>query len=166
MATQFDLIKAIRAGRLKYVVRALDAGVLPDDPEGGEPGLPLGIACFLGHVDIVTELIQRGAPVNLADNTLPTSPLSMAVRGKRVEVARALIQLGAKVPEGMATGLSEHEIMLAQWIAFRDGYGDATESVFRPMDAPVFDEIVMDGHFDTDTQTLEAEMLGLAESMR
>lgn len=166
MATQFDLIKAIRAGRLKYVVRALDAGVPPDDLEGGEPGLPLGIACFLGHVDIVTELVKRGAQVNLADNSLPISPLSMAVRGKHVEVVRALIQLGAKVPEGMATGLSEHEIMLAQWIAFRDGYGDKEDAKASPADHPVFDEIVLDGHFDTDTQTLEAEMLGTIQRMR
>lgn len=154
MVTQLDLLKAIRAGRLDDVVRALDAGALPDDPEGGEPGLPLGIACFLGHVDIVRELIRRGAQVNLADNSLPTSPLSMAVRGKRNEVVRALIHLGARVPDGMETGLSEHEIMLAKWVAFRDGYGEEGNP-----NEPVFDEIILKGRADTDTLVLEAEML-------
>ena len=51
MATQIDLLKAIRAGRLKYVVRALDAGVLPDDPEGGGPVYHITYApqyCFEG----------------------------------------------------------------------------------------------------------------------
>jgi ankyrin repeat protein len=161
MAAQLDLLKAIRAGDLKEVVRALDAGALPDDPQGGEPGLPMGIACFLGHVDIVAELVRRGAVVNLADNSLPTSPLSMAVRGKRNEVVRALIHMGAQVPDGMATGLSEHEIMLAKWIAFRDGHGEE-----RPPNEPVFDEIVLKGRADTDTLVLEAEMLKAIEAER
>ncbi len=164
MVTQLNLLKAIRAGRLKYVVRALDAGALPDDAEGGEPGLALGIACFLGHVDIVSELIKRGAVVNLADNRLPTSPLSMAVRGKNNEVVRTLIQLGAKVPDGMETGLSEHEIMLAKWIAFRDGLGEEADAACATK--PVFEEIVLQGHFDTDTQALEAETLRLIDDMR
>lgn len=165
MATQVDLLKAIRSGQLKYVVRALDAGALPDDAQGGEPGLPLGIACFLGHVDIVTELARRGAVVNLADNRLPTSPISMAVRGKHHEVVRALIQLGATLPDGMETGLSEHEIMLAKWIAFRDGYGEECSSAGQSA-APVFEEINLQGHFDTDTQALEAETLRAIENMR
>jgi ankyrin repeat protein len=139
--------------------------VLPDDPEGGEPGLALGIACFLGHVDIVSELIKRGAAVNLVDNRLPTSPLSMAVRGKNNEVVRALIQLGARVPEGMETGLSEHEIMLAKWIAFRDGVGEEADAAAKASE-PVFEEIVLQGHFDTDTQALEAETMRAIEDMR
>jgi hypothetical protein len=157
MAAQQDLLNAIRAGSLKHVIRALDAGALPDDPAGGEPGLPLGIACFFGHVEIVTELVRRGAVANLADNSQPTSPLSMAVRGKRNEVVRALIQLGVRVPDGMVTGLSEHEIMLAKWIAFRDGYGKEGHP-----NEPVFDEIVLKGRADTDTVVLEAEMLKAA----
>lgn len=165
MATQLDLIKAIRSGRLKYVVRALDDGALADDTQGGEPGLPLGIACFLGHVDIVSELVRRGAMVNLADNHSPTSALSMAVRGKHNEVVRTLIQLGAKVPPDMACGLSEHEIMLAKWIAFRDGYGEESSSAGQSVD-PVFEEIVLLGHSDTDTQALEAETLRAIENMR
>lgn len=165
MTTQQDLLKAIRAGRLKYVIRALDAGASPDDAEGGEPGLPLGVACFLGHADIVEALVRRGAAVNLSDNRLPTSPLSMAVRGKHNEVVRTLIQLGARVPDGMETGLDEREVMLAKWIAFRDGYGEKSEADSHP-EAPEFEEIVLQGHSDTDTQALEAETLRAIERMR
>jgi hypothetical protein len=161
MTTQLDLLKAIRAGRLQDVVQALDGGALLDDPQDGESGLLLGMACFLGHADIVSELVKRGAQVNLVDNALPTSPLSMAVRGKRTEVVRALIQLGARVPDGMLTGLSDHEIMLAKWIAFRDGYGEEGQP-----NEPVFDEIVLLGRSDTDTQVLEAEALRALEGGR
>jgi uncharacterized protein len=161
MATHLDLLKAVRAGRLQDVIQALDSGAELDDPQDGEPGLLLGMACFLGHADIVTELVKRGAQVNLTDNTLPTSPLSMAVRGKRNEVVRTLIQLGVQVPDGMVTGLSEHEIMLAKWIAFRDGYSQEGAP-----NEPVFDEIVLLGRSDTDTQVLEAEALRAIEAMR
>jgi hypothetical protein len=47
---------------------------------------------------------SRGAKVNTPDNSQPTSPLSMAIRGKRTEVVKALIELGAQVPPGMHTG--------------------------------------------------------------
>jgi hypothetical protein len=161
MATQLDLLKAIRAGRLQDVVQALEGGALLDDTQDGEPGMLLGLACFLGHADIVGELVKRGAQVNLPDNTLPTSPLSMAVRGKRNEVVRCLLQLGARLPEGMVTGLSDREIMLAQWMAFRDGYSEEGHP-----NEPVFDEIVLQGRSDTDTQVLEAEALRAIEGMR
>ena len=47
-------------------------------------------------------------------------------RGKRSEVVRTLIELGAEVPAGMATGLSEQEILVAQWkAACREGSTDA-----------------------------------------
>lgn len=65
----------------------------------------------------------------------------------------------------METGLSEHEIMLAKWIAFRDGYGEECSSAGQSA-APVFEEINLQGHFDTDTQALEAETLRAIENMR
>jgi hypothetical protein len=158
MATHLDLLKAVRSGRLQDVVLALDGGAQLDDPQDGEPGLLLGMACFLGYADIVEELVKRGSQVNLTDNALPTSPLSMAVRGKRSEVVRTLIELGARVPEGMVTGLTEHEIMIAKWIAFRDGYSDEAHP-----NAPLFDEIIVQGRSDTDTHVLEAEALRALE---
>lgn len=75
------------------------------------------MACFMGHAEIVRELAIRGAKVNFSDNSIPTSPLSMAVRAGRTEVVKVLIEHGATVPEGMSTGLKDDELMLARWKA-------------------------------------------------
>ena len=165
MTSHLILIKAIRTGRLAEVQAAIDAGapVMFDDGQG-DPGLPMGIACFMGFVDIVRELVKRGASVNLADNNQPTSPLSMAIRGGRSEVVRALIELGAVVPDGMKTGLTEQEILLAQWKALRDGHlvdpGNAAE-----IPEPDFEEIEVLRCVGTDTQVLEADALRAARDM-
>lgn len=151
MSSQEILIKAIRSGRLSEVRAALDAGAPLEASEAGEAGLPMGMACFLGHVDIVRELVRRGAPADLPDNSRPTSPLSMAVRGRRSEVVRLLLELGARPPAGMQTGLSGHDIKLAQWKALRDACDGAAEATIE--------EIVMVGRADTDTQILEADVL-------
>ena len=65
----------------------------------------MGIACFMGYSDIVRELASRGARVNVDDNSAPTSPLSMAIRGQRNEVVRTLIELG-----GTQATLEEHNL--------------------------------------------------------
>ena len=154
MTSPPDLLKAIRSGNLSGVCAALDAGATLDGD--GEPGLLMGMACFLGHVAIVRELAGRGATVDFPDNALPTSPLSMAVRGGRTEVVRALIELGVEVPAGMQTGLSEQELTVARWIAFRDGHAKPDE-----LDDPtgLVEEIEVHRHGQTDTQILEADIL-------
>ena len=54
MTPPLDLLKAIRTGQLAAVVAALDAGAPVELDDGkGDPGLPLAIACFLGHAEIV-----------------------------------------------------------------------------------------------------------------
>lgn len=169
MSAQLLLIKAIRSGQLKEVCKLLDDGTPVEMDDGnGESGLPMGIACFMGHADIVRELARRGARVNLPDNDLATSPLSMAIRGSRTEVVRTLIELGAKVPVGAVTGLSDHEIMLAQWKAFRDGHSqegsEATDHKFEL--EPVFEEIDAVRCIGTDTMVLEADALRAATKMR
>lgn len=153
MSSQMVLIKAIRSGQLAEVRAALDAGAAVELADGqGDPGLPMGIACFMGFVDIVRELVGRGAAVNLPDNRLPTSPLSMAMRGGRSEVVRALIELGAELPDGVNCGLSEPEIQLAQLKALGNGQ-EGSELV------PEIEEIQAFGCFGTDTQVLEADVL-------
>lgn len=159
MASQLDLIKAIRSGRLAEVRVLLDAGIAVElDDGGGDPGLAMGIACFMGHVDIVRELAGRGAKVNLPDNSIQTSPLNMAVRGGRTEVIRVLIELGAELPEGLKIPLGEQDVLLAQLKAQRDGRATA-----KTMEAlgcqPDFEEIQVLSCAGTDTQVLDAEML-------
>ena len=159
MPEQLRLIKAIRSGKLAEVKVLLDAGeALELDESSGEPGLPMGIACFMGFVDIVRELAARGAMVNMSDNTQPTSPLNMALRGGRSEVVRVLIELGAEVPDGMNVGLSEHDILLAQLKAQRAG--KATPKTLEALGVqPEFEEIQVLSCFGTDTQVLDAEMM-------
>ncbi len=164
MSLSLDLIKAIRTGRLPDVVAALDAGApveMHDDE--GDPGLPLGIACFMGHLEIVRELIKRGAKASLPNNLDPTSPLSLATRGGRTEVVRALIELGAEVPPGMQTGLSEHEVALARLKFHHTSAAQPIQPAIE--DLPVFEEIELVRCFGTDTGVLDADMIRAAREM-
>ncbi|MGE5386122.1 MAG: ankyrin repeat domain-containing protein [Betaproteobacteria bacterium] len=157
MASVEDLIKAVRSGSLRAVKAALDAGAPLEDGQGA-PGLPMGIACFMGHAEIVRELVARGASVNLPDNAAPVSPLAMAVRGNHPEMVRCMVELGAVVPEDMAVGLSTVELIAAQWLAYRAG-----RRATPPMDASgatqEVEEIVMPRAMGTDTMVLEADAL-------
>lgn len=155
MSTSADLIKAIRTGHLSEVIAAFEAGAEVELHDGqGDPGLPLAMACFMGHAEIVRELILRGAKVNFDDNRAPTSPLSMALRGGRTEVVKVLIELGAIVPNGVQTGLTEQELMLARWKAQHFGASQASGS----HEPPVIEEINVVGCYGTDTGVLDAEM--------
>lgn len=165
MSSQMLLLKAIRAGNLGEVRAALDAGAPAEQAEDqGDPGLPMGMACFMGHVDIVRELFQRGARVNLPDNSAPTSPLAMALRGKRSEVVRTLLELGVDLPPGTETGLTDNEILIAQWKAQRDGR--AAKPDVDPAQLDHVEEIHMTKCFGTDTVVLESEALRLAKELR
>lgn len=159
MSGQLNLIKAIRSGRLAEVQALLDAGVAVELDDGaGDPGLPMGVACFMGFVDIVRLLAERGATVNLPDNSIATSPLNMALRGGKSEVVRALIELGAELPDGLKTGLSEHDLLLAQLKAQR--VGKATPKTLEALGIqPEFEEIQVLSCAGTDTQVLDAEMM-------
>ena len=118
MSQGTDLLKAIRGGQLRDVVAVLNAGTPVELHDGkGDPGLPLAMACFMGHAEIVRELVLRGAKVNLTDNAVPTSPLSMALRGSKKDVVKVLIELGANVPAGMHTGLTAEELAQARALA-------------------------------------------------
>lgn len=165
MNAAIDLLRAIRTGRLQDVRAVLDAGTSVEIDDGrGDPGLPLGVACFMGYADIVRELVSRGAKVNLPDNSQATSPLSMAVRGSRNEVVKVLIELGADIPAGMKTGLTEQEIMIARWKGQRYGASTSTQAE-RSAEAPLFEEIEMTRCYGTDTAVLDADMIRAAREM-
>lgn len=165
MSPPVDLIKAIRTGLLSNVIAALDAGAQVELHDGrGDPGLPLAMACFLGHAEIVRELVIRGARVNFADNREPTSPLSMAMRGGKTEVVKVLIELGAEVPADVQTGLTEQELMLAKWKASHFGAG-APKPKPTGKDLPTVEEIQMVGCYGTDTDVLDAEVRRSVQQM-
>lgn len=165
MSSQIDLVKAIRTGHLPIVIAALDAGAPVELNDGlGVPGLPLGVACFMGYGDIVRELVRRGAKVNLPDNREPISPLSMALRGGRTEIVKLLIELGALVPPGMECGLDDEELRAARAKA-------ETQASIAPELAPPFadlsqiEEIEIVRCFGTDTGVLEADVIRAAQEM-
>ena len=165
MSAPIDLIKAIRTGRLSEVLAALDAGATVEMHDGqGDPGLPLGIACFMGYPDIVRELVIRGAKANFPDNSEPTSPLSLAIRGGKTDVVRALIELGTIVPAGLQTGLTEQEMTLARLKAQHNAV-QAAKPKHPFEDLPVFEEIEMVRCFGTDTGVLDADMIRAAREM-
>ncbi len=151
-----NLIKAIRSGQLTEVVAVLDAdSSIELNDANGSPGLPLVMACLLGHAEIARELLIRGAAVNLGDNSVATSPLSTAVRAKKTEVVKVLIEHGAQIPEGMKTGLRKDELMLARWKAEHFGAFQSSED-YREPDIEVIQ--VNGGFYGTNTDVLDAEM--------
>ena len=161
MTSPPDIIKAIRTGKISEVISALDAGACIELNDGqGDPGLPLAMACFMGHAEIVRELVLRGAKANFSDNTAPNSPLAMALRGKRAEVVKVLIEVGVDLPPGTETGLSEQEILVARWKAqhFGAAQSGAGESEIE--------EIRLDsGCYGTDTSVLEADVMRYAREL-
>lgn len=163
MNTPPDLLKAIKTGQLSAVVAALDAGATIELDDGkGNPGLHLAMACFMGHAEIVRELVLRGAKVNFNDNSIPNSPLSMAVRAGRTEVVKVLIEHGAVVPEGMETGLRKDELMVARWKAQHFGAHQASAAADG---GAVIEEIQVGGCYGTDTDVLNAEMRRAVEEL-
>lgn len=165
MTQQLALLKAIRTGKLEEVRALLDAGATPEFDDGqGDPGLPLGMACFMGFTEIARELIARGAQVNRADNRQPTSPLSMAIKAKKPQTVLLLLEMGAELPEGMQTGLSAPEEMMAQLKAIRNGF-TKPKSKEEASQAENYEEIEVSGYSGLDTQVLEADVIRAAQEM-
>lgn len=97
-----QLITAIRQGSLQAVIDALDAGAEIEEPDQhGQAGLPLRTSCFAGNVEVVRELIQRGANVNAAGSDGPGMPLRLALRARNMEIAALLLACGAQIPPGI-----------------------------------------------------------------
>lgn len=166
MDSPLKLIKAIQDGKLAEVRSLLDGGLPVELDDGqGDPGLPLAMACFAGRNDIVEELVRRGARVNRADNRQPTSPLSMAIRGGKTDTVRLLLELGADLPPGMATGLAEHDVMLAQLKAVRAGLA-AARSDEESARVQAFEEIDLRGFSGVDTLVLESDILRAEKNRR
>ena len=163
MAPEQNLLNAVRTGRLSEVRAILRAApVRLNDPDG-KPSLPLGMACFMGFPDIVRELIRSGARANFPDNTIPTSPLSMAVRGKRAEVVRLLIEMGVDLPPGIETGLTEQEITIARALSIQNAASNAASG--KKGNNLVVEEIDVIGCYGTDTEILEADVIRAAQRM-
>lgn len=165
MNLSHKFIQIIRSGRLNALRRLFDAGLQLDLHDlQGDAALAMGMACHMGHKEIVRELFTRGVPLNLPDNRHPTSPLSMAIRGKQPETVRLLLELGAELPDDLPCGLSANEIMIARWKAQRDGHARIIE--LAPFTLPDIEEIDLAGCAGIDTSVLENDVMHLSRNMR
>jgi ankyrin repeat protein len=111
------LVLSIQGGHLKAAVRLLNAGARVDgDPDSSE--IPLGEACWRGRVQIVKELVERGAALSFSSGG---TAIGGALHGSRhchdpeggpsmrtideipsepyAEIVRLLLAAGAPVPE-------------------------------------------------------------------
>ncbi len=118
------LILAIQGGHFRTMLRLLEAGARVDgDPESEDD--PLGQACWRGRVEMVRELVERGAALSFRDGG---SAIGAALHGSRhcqnpeggptmglteeipsapyAEIVRLLLAAGATVPERV--GDAEH----------------------------------------------------------
>lgn len=100
MSMHSALRRAIEKGNLQAVIAALDHGAVIEEADmHGDPGLPMRIACFKGHSDIVLELIRRGADIHAPNAQGAGGPIRMAARGQHAHVIDILLAHGAEVPE-------------------------------------------------------------------
>lgn len=78
---------------------ALDHGADIEEADiHGDSGLPLRIACFKGHLDIIHELIRRGADIHAPNAQGLGGPIRMAHRGGHQKIIDLLLTHGAQLP--------------------------------------------------------------------
>ena len=82
---------------------ALDHGANIEEADiHGDSGLPLRIACFKGHIDIIRELIRRGADIHAPNAQGAGGPIRMAHRGGHHKIVEFLLAHGAELPTDLA----------------------------------------------------------------
>ena len=91
----------------------------------------------------------------------------MALRGKRTEIVKVLIEFGLEVPAGVDTGLNEHELMLARWKARKFGTGGESAGEAGAQDDLLHEveEIKIVTCYGTSTDVLNADMRHAIEEM-
>ncbi len=90
---------ACQLGKLETVRLLLDAGEDPNryNPEGFHShATPLHHAALAGHLEVVRQLVDRGARLDLRDHLWRSTPFGWAEHGGQVETARYLSEKGSK----------------------------------------------------------------------
>lgn len=96
------LRRAVEQGNLRAVRVALEHGANIEEADmHGDPGLPLRIACFKGHVAVVHELIKRGANIHAPNAQGTGGPIRMATKGQHHAIVQLLIAHGAELPDDL-----------------------------------------------------------------
>ncbi len=118
-----QLIASLRTGDLSGVTAALEAGADANLPDNiGVPGLPLRIAAYNGHLEVIRALVSHGGEVNVhCLDARAENLLAVARRGEKKDAVRLLIELGTEITPGLDTGLNLAERLAAQGVANRAG---------------------------------------------
>lgn len=97
------LRRAIEQDNLQGVMVALEHGAdIEESDIHGDAGLPLRIACYRGHLEIVRTLISHGADIHAPNAAGRSGPLRSAVRGKHLHIVELLLEHGAEMPDDLA----------------------------------------------------------------
>ncbi len=177
--TETQFVNAIMQGNFDTVVELLDAGVDLEHPDvHGFAGLPLRMSSFLGHKDLVIELLRRGAQINAANRDGPGAPLRMATRGKRDEIVAILLKHGAQplaAPVVSPVAAVPPATVTVPPVSSRAGA--AADFVLEPAQlavdepaAPVLpkdveiEQLIITGCYGVDTNVLDAELLRASQS--
>lgn len=103
------LRRAIERGNLQAVLTALEHGANIEEPDmHGDTGLPLRIACFKGHFEIVEELIRRGADIHAPNGQGIGGPIRMAAKANHHAIVNLLMLHGAELPADVTLKAENH----------------------------------------------------------
>lgn len=104
---KLDLFSAAALGRLEDVeaVLAADPQALNALSSDGYPAL--GLAAFMGRLNVVAWLLDRGADATIpSQNAMRVQPLHAAAAGRHLEIARLLLTHGADVNARQQSGFA------------------------------------------------------------
>lgn len=90
------LMKAVKANEIDRVRQLIQQGVDVDQPDGSQD-VPLIMAAYLGHTEIVAVLLAAGADVTAVDPGMKATALHAAAYAGRTDAARLLIEHGIDV---------------------------------------------------------------------
>lgn len=100
---------AARDGDLAKVRELLDAGV-PVDAGNHYEVTALIYASVWGHIDVVRELLERGADINHVDNLYGSDAMGMASNRGQAEVVKILVEHGADADSAFFGALSSKDL--------------------------------------------------------
>ena len=109
------LLDAALAGDLALVEQALQNGADVNDNTLHANGMtPLHMACCRGHLDVVQELVARGANVEATDE-FGRTPLHLACGNGHLDVVQELVARGANREATDYRWLDTSSLCLRQW---------------------------------------------------
>ena len=91
-----NIHEAVLKGDLNLLKKILSKSPQLLNAPGQGESTPLNTACWKGHLEVVKELLKRGADIHIS-NVNKTTPLHCAAICGKVEIAKLLINKGAKI---------------------------------------------------------------------